>query len=101
MLSAFVPTGTALEQKVVEGGAPVPESAIWIDLVNPSKIGTKAAAYYRFTIPANESRTVRLRMQSLGSARGPRAAVGRSPTDNFLNVSTATASKKQRMLPWS
>jgi magnesium transporter len=36
MLSAFVPTGTALEQKVIEGGAQVPESAIWIDLVNPT-----------------------------------------------------------------
>src|SRR5207249_4635402 len=51
-----------------------------IDLVNPSKIGTKAAAHYRFIIPANESRTIRLRLQSLGSARGPRAAVGGSPT---------------------
>src|SRR5207253_5692325 len=32
------------------------------DIVNPGKTGTKAAAHYRFTIPANESRTVRLRL---------------------------------------
>ena len=31
-------------------------------LVNPNKVGTKAAAHYRFTIPPNESRTIRLRL---------------------------------------
>ena len=36
MLSAYVPTGTSLEQKIVENGADVPEAAVWIDLVNPT-----------------------------------------------------------------
>lgn len=35
MLFAFVQSGTSLEQKVIEGGASVPEAAVWIDLVNP------------------------------------------------------------------
>jgi hypothetical protein len=35
------------------------------DLVNPNKFGTKAAAHYRFTIPANESRTIRLRLRKM------------------------------------
>ena len=33
-----------------------------IDFVNSDKVGTKAAAHYKFTIPANESRTIRLRL---------------------------------------
>lgn len=36
MLSAYVPTGTSLEQKIIENGAEVPEAAVWIDLVNPT-----------------------------------------------------------------
>jgi magnesium transporter len=36
MLSAYVLIGTALEQKIVEDGADVPEAAVWIDLVNPT-----------------------------------------------------------------
>jgi len=36
MLSAYVPTGTSLEQKIVEPGEDVPEAAVWIDLVTPS-----------------------------------------------------------------
>jgi magnesium transporter len=36
MLSAYVPTGTSLEQKIVEPGQEVPEAAVWIDLVTPS-----------------------------------------------------------------
>ena len=36
MLFAYVPTGTSLEQKVVEEGSEVPENAVWIDLVNPA-----------------------------------------------------------------
>jgi hypothetical protein len=31
-------------------------------LVNPSKVGTKAAAHYKFTIPPNESQIIRLRL---------------------------------------
>jgi len=33
-----------------------------IDFVNSDKVGTKAAAHYKFTILANESRTIRLRL---------------------------------------
>jgi magnesium transporter len=36
MLSAYVPAGTSLEQKIVEPGQEVPEAAVWIDLVTPS-----------------------------------------------------------------
>jgi magnesium transporter len=36
MLSAYVPTGTSLEQKIVEPGQDVPEAAVWIDLVTPT-----------------------------------------------------------------
>lgn len=36
MLSAYVPTGTSLEQKIIENGADVPDAAVWIDLVNPA-----------------------------------------------------------------
>jgi magnesium transporter len=36
MLSAYVPIGRSLEQKIVEPGQDVPEAAVWIDLVTPS-----------------------------------------------------------------
>ena len=36
MLSAYVPAGTSLEQKIVEPGQDVPEAAVWIDLVTPT-----------------------------------------------------------------
>ena len=36
MLSAYVPTGTSLEQKIIEPGQDVPEAAVWIDLVTPT-----------------------------------------------------------------
>src|SRR6266576_1428869 len=39
-----------------------------VGLVNPSKVGTKAAAHYRFTISANESRTIRLRLERVAGA---------------------------------
>jgi magnesium transporter len=35
MLSAYVPHGTSLERHVVAPGSDVPETAVWIDLVNP------------------------------------------------------------------
>src|SRR6059058_49614 len=58
------------------------------DIVNPGETGTKAAAHYRFTIPANESRTVRLRLMRInpGSARASRAPVGASPTGPSLST---------------
>jgi hypothetical protein len=51
------------------------------DLVNSGKIGTKAAAHYRFSIQPNESRTVRLRLRKidLGTARASSAVRGASP----------------------
>ncbi len=42
MLSVYVPTGTSLEQKIVEADQPVPEAAVWIDLVMPSPGEDKA-----------------------------------------------------------
>jgi magnesium transporter len=36
MLSVYVPTGSALERFPLEAGAPLPEEAVWIDLVTPT-----------------------------------------------------------------
>jgi len=36
-----------------------------IELVNPEKIGTKAAAHYQFTIAPSEIRTIRLRLRKI------------------------------------
>ena len=36
MLSVYVPHGTALERVQVAHGAPVPDSAVWFDLVSPT-----------------------------------------------------------------
>jgi hypothetical protein len=36
-----------------------------IELVNPNRVGTKAAAHYQFTIPPGESRTIRLRLTKI------------------------------------
>jgi hypothetical protein len=46
-----------------------------IDIVNPGKIGTKAAVHYQFIIPANESRTVRLRLRKLDNDPSPADSV--------------------------
>ena len=50
------------------------------ELVNPGKVGTKAAAHYQFTIPPNETRTIRLRLTRIDpeSASGPLVARGGS-----------------------
>jgi hypothetical protein len=37
-----------------------------LDLVNPNRVGTKAAAHYRFTIQAGETCSVRLRLTKVG-----------------------------------
>src|SRR5438874_5410684 len=39
-----------------------------IDLVNPNKVGTKAAAHYRFEIPPGENVSIRLRLTRVGGA---------------------------------
>src|SRR5438309_3716176 len=52
------------------------------DFVNPTKVGTKAAAHYRFEIPPGERVSIRLRLTrtDLGSARASHAPVSASPT---------------------
>ncbi len=45
-----------------------------IDIVNPQRVGTKAAAHYKFMIAPNEARTIRLRLTKIdspGSTGGP------------------------------
>jgi hypothetical protein len=42
-----------------------------IDIVNPGKTGTKAAAHYRFIIEPNDSRTIRLRLRKIDNHRSP------------------------------
>ena len=44
------------------------------EIVNPNQVGTKAAAHYKFTIPPNESRTIRLRLTKIDNQR-PSASV--------------------------
>ena len=36
MLTIFIPRGSTLEQQPAEIGVPIPESAVWLDLVNPT-----------------------------------------------------------------
>jgi len=44
-----------------------------IDLVNPELTGTKAAAYYKFNIPAQETISIRLRLTRAGKQRSVEA----------------------------
>src|SRR5882724_4788205 len=46
-----------------------------IDIVNPGKTGTKAAAHYRFIIAPNDSRTIRLRLRKLDNDPSPADSV--------------------------
>src|SRR4030095_9381949 len=46
-----------------------------IDIVNPGKTGTKAAAHYRFIITPNDSRTIRLRLRKLDNDPSPADSV--------------------------
>src|SRR6266566_2930680 len=36
MLSVYVPRGTVLERKIVEEAGPIPDGAVWFDLVTPT-----------------------------------------------------------------
>jgi magnesium transporter len=36
MLSVYIPRGTALERKVVDEAGPIPDGAVWFDLVTPA-----------------------------------------------------------------
>ena len=52
-----------------------------IELINPEKVGTKAAAHYRFLISPNESRTIRLRLRRIDNHPSPGdSVVPLSPT---------------------
>src|SRR5436190_15354048 len=42
-----------------------------IDIVNPGKTGTKAAAHYRFIIEPNDSRTIQLRLRKIDNHPSP------------------------------
>jgi hypothetical protein len=58
------------------------------DIVNPNKVGTKAAAHYRFTIPPGDSRTVRLRLikpdrRGKAESRGDRRQTSGSAFSDF------------------
>jgi hypothetical protein len=76
-----------------------------IALVDPNNIGTKAAAHYKFTIPPNESRTIRLRLRKFdnpGSAHGSRATVGAAPTgshDELVRGEALRTARKARPVP--
>ena len=35
MLAAYLPNGNSLERRVIVSGEQVPDSAVWLDLVNP------------------------------------------------------------------
>jgi hypothetical protein len=52
----------AFHETVVNGRA---------DAINPELHGTRAAAWYRFTVPAGESRVLRLRLRAAADATGP------------------------------
>jgi hypothetical protein len=59
------------------GGARYPKDAIHarvvhgdIDAINPDRAGTKAAAHYRFTVPAGGQVTTRVRLRSSGHEAG-------------------------------
>ena len=56
-----------------------------IELVNPEKIGTKAAAHYQFTIVPNETRTIRLRLLPID----PRSARNATPARSSRVVGSA------------
>ena len=62
-----------------------------IDIVNPGKTGTKAAAHYRSIIEPNDSRTIRLRLRKIDNHRSPADSVAplsqtHSPPSSALRV---------------
>lgn len=57
-----------------------------INIVNPGRTGTKAAAHYKFVLRPNESQTIRLRLRQIDPASpGYAAASDRGPIDPFSN----------------
>ena len=41
MLSAHIPNGTSLERRVIEDSGPIPDGAVWFDLVTPTQAEDK------------------------------------------------------------
>jgi magnesium transporter len=55
MLSVFIPRGTALERKVVDEAGPIPDGAVWFDLVTPTMAEDKLLeATLGIAIPTRE-----------------------------------------------
>ena len=52
-----------------------------IDIVNPERVGTKAAAHYKFMIPPGKHVSIRLRLTQVGEKQG-----GDDPFENFDDV---------------
>ena len=58
-----------------------------IDIVNPERVGTKAAAHYKFMIPPGKHVSIRLRLTRVGDppSKGYGAASKQSDNDPFAN----------------
>jgi magnesium transporter len=55
MISVFVQHGTSLERQAIEGEAPLPESAVWIDLVTPTQAEDKLVEkFLGIAVPTRE-----------------------------------------------
>ncbi len=55
MLSVYVPRGTSLERMTVEPDAPLPDEAVWIDLVAPTMQEDKLAEkFLGIAVPTRE-----------------------------------------------
>src|SRR5260370_3421361 len=74
-----------------------------IDIVNPQRVGTKAAAHYKFVIAPNEAHTIRLRLtkiESPGSTGGPpdlRSGSPRSsPSENAVREARSLPREEPR-----
>ncbi len=52
-----------------------------IDIVNPERVGTKAAAHYKFMIPPGKHVSIRLRLTRIGEKQS-----GNDPFENFDDV---------------
>ena len=61
--------------------------------VNPDRSGTKAAAHYRFEIPAGESRTIRLRLTRV------RAREGEAPAEPKVMATSAPTARREPRPP--
>src|SRR5438270_1158827 len=75
-----------------------------IELINSKKVGTKAAAHYRFTIPAGEKVSIRLRLTrtDLERPRASRAVRGDSPRTSLSQSPVGeapTGAREARALP--